>query len=79
MRAKALAVLAICACLAFCASAQTKTQKAREKDPQYQYNVGLFYLNQNNVDEAIEVFRQGAQPSTRASISPRTPSGWPIP
>ncbi len=39
--------------LASCASSQHKLQQAREKDPQYQYNVGLFYLNNNNVDEAI--------------------------
>lgn len=36
-----------------CASSQRKLQQAREKDPQYQYNVGLFYLNNNNVDGAI--------------------------
>lgn len=39
--------------LSCCASSQQKLQQAREKDPQYQYNVGLFYLNNNNVDEAI--------------------------
>ncbi len=39
--------------LAGCASSQKKLQQAREKDPQYQYNVGLFYLNNNNIDEAI--------------------------
>ncbi len=26
----------------------------REKDPQYQYNLGLFYLNGNRVDEAMK-------------------------
>ena len=36
-----------------CASSQKKIEQAREKDPKYQYNVGLFYLNSNNVDEAI--------------------------
>jgi tetratricopeptide (TPR) repeat protein len=30
--------------------------KAREKDPKYQYNLGLFHLNQNNSDEAIKCF-----------------------
>jgi len=65
MRAKALAVLAMCACLAFCASAQTKTQKAREKDPQYQYNVGLFYLNQNDVENATKYFVKALSLDTR--------------
>jgi len=27
-----------------------------EKDPKYQYNLGLFHLNQNNSDEAIKCF-----------------------
>jgi len=56
MRAKAIAVLSICVGLAFCASSQAKIQKAREKDPKYQYNLGLFYLNQNKVDDAVKYF-----------------------
>jgi superkiller protein 3 len=56
MRVKAIAVVTICACLAFCASSDKKTQRAREKDPKYQYNLGLFYINQSNVDEAIKYF-----------------------
>jgi len=56
MRVKAVAVLTMCASLAFCASSQAKIQRGREKDPKYQYNMGLFYLNQNNTDEAIKSF-----------------------
>jgi tetratricopeptide (TPR) repeat protein len=56
MRAKTIAVLALCASLVFCASSQKKMLKAREKDPKYQYNLGLFHLNQNNSDEAIKYF-----------------------
>jgi len=41
-----------------CASTQSNLDKAREKDPQYQYNLGLFYLNNNNVDEAIKYFNK---------------------
>jgi Tfp pilus assembly protein PilF len=58
MRAKAIAVVTICASLAFCASAQSKAQKAQAKDPRYQYNVGLFYLNQNDVDNAVKSFNK---------------------
>jgi Tfp pilus assembly protein PilF len=65
MRAKAIAVLSICASLAFCASSQAKIQKAREKDPKYQYNLGLFYLNQNNVDEAVKNFVKALSLDTR--------------
>jgi len=56
MRAKAIAVVTICASLAFCASSQARQQRAREKDPKYQYNLGLFYLNQNDVENATKYF-----------------------
>jgi Tfp pilus assembly protein PilF len=65
MRAKAVAVVTICACLAFCASAQTKAQKAQQKDPRYQYNLGLFYLNQNDVDNAVKYFVKALSLDTR--------------
>lgn len=50
MRIKTIGVLALSVSLAFCASAQQKLRRAQEKDPKYQYNVGLVYLNQSNVD-----------------------------
>jgi Tfp pilus assembly protein PilF len=56
MRAKALAVLAICLGLAFCASSQNKIQQKQQKDPKYQYNLGLYYLNQNDVENATKSF-----------------------
>ena len=65
MRAKVLAVLSICATLAFCASSQAKIQRNQEKDPKYQYNIGLFYLNQNNVDEAVKYFVKAQSLDTR--------------
>jgi len=65
MRAKAITVLTVCASLAFCASAQMKIQKAREKDPKYQYNLGLFFLNQNNIDEAAKYFVKALSLDTR--------------
>lgn len=58
---KKAAVLLVCLSFAFCASAQTKQQRAQAKDPKYQYNLGLVYLNQSslnpaNIDEAIKYF-----------------------
>jgi Tfp pilus assembly protein PilF len=50
MRAKTPTVLLLCATLAVCASTQQKAQKAQAKDPKYQYNMGLVYLNQSNID-----------------------------
>ncbi|HPW18175.1 MAG TPA: tetratricopeptide repeat protein [Candidatus Aminicenantes bacterium] len=65
MRVKTVAVLTICASLAFCASAQKKVERARAKDPKYQYNLGNFYLNQNNVDEAIKSYVRALSLDTR--------------
>ncbi len=64
MRTKFLLLVLCCATFVFCASAgqrQQKVNKAKEKDPEYQYNVGLVYLNQSNVDpknidEAMKYF-----------------------
>jgi Tfp pilus assembly protein PilF len=65
MRAKAVAVVTLCASLAFCASAQTRLQRAREKDPKYQYNLGLFYLNQNDAENATKYFVKALSLDTR--------------
>ena len=65
MRTKVLAVLSICASLAFCASSQAKIQKNRGKDPNYQYNLGLFFLNQSNIDEAVKYFVKALSLDTR--------------
>jgi Tfp pilus assembly protein PilF len=65
MRAKILTVITISACLAFCASSQARLQRAREKDPKYQYNLGLFYLNQNDVDTATKYLVRSLALDTR--------------
>lgn len=56
MRVKIVAVLTICLSLAFCASSQNKVQRKQQKDPKYQYNLGLYYLNQNDVENATRSF-----------------------
>lgn len=58
LKIKAVILLFLCANLILCASTQQKTLKAREKDPQYQYNMGLFHLNNNNPEEAIKFFQR---------------------
>ncbi|HOW85425.1 MAG TPA: tetratricopeptide repeat protein [Candidatus Aminicenantes bacterium] len=65
MRVKAIALVMLCAGLAFCASSQTKVQRARERDPKYQYNLGLFYLNQSDTDNAVKYFIKSLTLDTR--------------
>jgi len=67
---KAAVALVACLGLAFCASTQGKQAKSREKDPQYQYNLGLFYLNGSNVDEALKYFDRSL------SLNPRSFLTW---
>lgn len=47
--------------LCFCASPEKKVEEAREKDPRYQYNVGVFYLNNGQPDEAIKYLNRALQ------------------
>lgn len=70
MKMKPALVVLACLGLTFCASRQTKLTKAREKDPQYQYNLGLFYLNSNSVDEAIQYLNKSL------ALSPRHFLAW---
>jgi tetratricopeptide (TPR) repeat protein len=69
MRATNVLCLCLSLNLAFCASAEVKQRKAQEKDPKYQYNVGLFYLNQNNVDEGIKYFQKTIVLSSRYHLA----------
>lgn len=46
-------VLFLCLNFIICASSQKKIEKAKKNNPQYQYNMGLFHLNSNQLDKAI--------------------------
>jgi tetratricopeptide (TPR) repeat protein len=48
------AVLLLSLTLSFCASQEQKVDKEREQNPKYQYNAGIFYLNNGQPDEAIK-------------------------
>jgi len=70
MRAGKIIALFCCVHFAFCASAQQKLQQAHAKDPKYQYNLGLVYLNQSNlnpanIDTAISYFVKALALDTR--------------
>ena len=58
MKIKTAIVFIACLSLAFCASPEKKMQKQRESDPRYQYNLGLFYLNNGKPDESIKYFQK---------------------
>jgi Tfp pilus assembly protein PilF len=70
MQLKKALVLVFCLSLVSCATSQQKVQQARAKDPKYQYNLGLVYLNQSNlnpnyIDEAIKYFVKALTLDTR--------------
>jgi len=51
-------VIVLCLSLLSCASSQKKLEKNREKDPRYQCNVGLVYLNNGQIDLAVPYFQK---------------------
>jgi len=58
MKLKTALFLIICLNLLFCASSQKKIERAREKDPEYQYNLSLVHLRNGNIDEAIRILNK---------------------
>lgn len=58
MKLKTALILIISLNLMVCASAQKKLVKAREKDPEYQYNLSLVHLRNGNFDEAIRILNK---------------------
>jgi tetratricopeptide (TPR) repeat protein len=70
MKMKSALIVFACLGLTFCASSQSKLARSRERDPQYQYNMGLFYLNGNSVDEAIRYLNKSL------SLNPRYFLAW---
>jgi tetratricopeptide (TPR) repeat protein len=44
--------------LIVCASSQQKLKRAREKDPEYQYNLSLVHLRNGRFDEAIKILNK---------------------
>jgi len=69
MRYKLIFIIFICLNFILCASPQKKIQDARNNDPQYQYNMGLFYLNQGNVDEAIRYLNRALELNPRYDLA----------
>jgi len=53
MTIKKASIVFICLILGFCVSPQKKMQKERDNSPRYQYNLGIFYLNNGQLDQSI--------------------------
>jgi tetratricopeptide (TPR) repeat protein len=58
MKYKIPFILILSLMLTLCASTQEKLQKQRAEDPQYQYNIGLVYLQNGNFAEATKYFNK---------------------
>jgi len=69
MRVKITIILFICLNLILCASAQKKLAQARAEDPQYQYNIGLVYLNNGKINEAILYFNKSLYLNPRFDLA----------
>lgn len=54
MKIKAGLVFLICVFLISCVTSQEKLERQREKDPHYQYNLGIFYINNGMPEKALE-------------------------
>ena len=57
MRYKPGIIFLLSLSLIFCASPQKKLQEARKTDPDYQYNMALFFLNEGSIAEAIKYLK----------------------
>jgi len=54
MKIKSIGFAVICFFLISCATSQEKIQRQREKDPHYQYNLGIFYINNGQPEKALK-------------------------
>lgn len=69
MRVKLTVIIFICLNMLLCASPQKKVENARAKDPVYQCNMGLFYLNEGNIDEAIKYLNRALSLNRRYALA----------
>lgn len=69
MRYKIPMILFITLSMIFCASSEKRLAKKRDTDPQYQYNVGLVYLQNGKYDEAIRYFQKSLSLRTNFDLA----------
>lgn len=69
IKTKPIIIVAFCLHFIVCASSNKSFQHKREEDPRYQYNMGLFYLNNGNPDEAIKCLNKSLQKDPNAFLT----------
>lgn len=69
MRYKISLILIVAFSMIFCASSEKRLAKKRATDPQYQYNVGLVYLQNGKYDEAIRYFQKSLSLKTNFDLA----------
>lgn len=69
MRTKLILICVLSLSLCFCVSTQKKIEKEREKNPRYQYSLGMFHLNNGQLDEAIKYLRKALTLDSRYDLA----------
>jgi len=68
MRCKYICIFVMSLIILHCTSPQKKLRESQEKNPQFQYNLGLLYLNEGSLDEAIKQFNKSLALNPRNHI-----------
>ncbi len=58
MKTKSMVIILSIVLLMSCMTSQERLQRNREKDPHYQYNLGIFYINNGQPKEALKHLNQ---------------------
>ena len=66
---KLIFIIFISLSMILCASSQKNIEESRKKDPQYQYNMGLLYLNEGNIEDAIRYFNKAISLNPRFDLA----------
>lgn len=61
MRIKWTVIFLLCSLLMFCTSTSKKIETNQNNDPRYQYNLGLFYLNEGKPGSAVTCLNKSLQ------------------
>ena len=69
MRTKSILVMVLCASLSACMSSQKRLERRQQNDPRYQYNLGLFHLNNNQLEEAVNRLKRAVSLNPRYALA----------